>query len=370
MSEGERNGKGPKSIRARGPGAVRRRPVGSASAELVSTGPLLASERSQPGPGEAPDSTPGAIPFVIRPRLDGLDLAEWAGANRERVEALLLEHRALLFRGFEVPDVAAFDAVVAATSTGEKLEYKDRTTPREDRGTRVYTSTVHPPEERIELHNEGTYWVRWAAKLYFLVLKNAATGGETPIADVRRVHDRIDPAIRARFDEHGLMLVRNFNQGFGLPWQDVFQTSARAEVEAYCQANDIAFEWGQGEHLRTRQVRPAIRRHPVTGEAVWFNHGAFFHHSSLAPSLREALEGEYGVEGLPYNTCYGDGSEIEGEVAAHLRAAYLAEKVVFPWRDGDVMLLDNMSVAHAREPYTGEREVVVAMTDAVDPALV
>ena len=337
-----------------GPKAVRRRAVGAAEGDLVQTGPL----------GER------AIPLLIRPAVDGLDLATWAAGNRERVEALLLEHRALLFRGFGVRDVEAFDRFVAATSRGEKLEYKDRTTPREDRGTRVYTSTVHPPEERIELHNEGTYWVRWAAKLYFLCVRSSTTGGETPIADVRRVHDRIEPAVRERFAAKGLMLVRNFNQGFGLPWQDVFQTSDRAEVEAYCAANDIAFEWGEGDHLRTRQVRPAIRQHPVTGEPVWFNHGAFFHHTSLAPALRSALEGEYGIEGLPYNTCYGDGSPIEPEVAAHLREAYAAERVVFPWEDGDVMLLDNMSVAHAREPYTGDREVVVAMTDAVDPLAV
>jgi alpha-ketoglutarate-dependent taurine dioxygenase len=338
-----------------GPGglakAARRKAIGADGAELVVSGPLGAR----------------AIPFAIRPAVDGLDLVSWAEANRARIEDWLFEHRALLFRGFGVRDVATFDRFVGATSDGAKLEYKDRTTPREDRGTRIYTSTVHPPEERIELHNEGTYWVRWAAKLYFLCLRASATGGETPIADVRRVHDRIDPEIRARFAERGLMLVRNFNQGFGLPWQEVFQTSEPKEVEAYCAANDIQLEWQSGGRLRTRQVRPAIRRHPKSGEPVWFNHGAFFHHTSLAPALRSSLEGEYGIERLPYNTCYGDGSAIEPEVAAHLRAAYAAERVLFPWRDGDVMLLDNMSVAHAREPYTGAREVVVAMTDAVDP---
>jgi alpha-ketoglutarate-dependent taurine dioxygenase len=332
--------------------AARRKAVGAEPARLVEAGPL----------------GPGPIPFVVRPAVDGLDLAAWAEQERALVDAWLLEHRALLFRGFGVRDVASFDRFVGATSDGAKLEYKDRTTPREDRGTRIYTSTVHPPEERIELHNEGTYWLTWAAKLYFMCSQAAATGGETPIADVRAVYRRIDPAIRARFELHGLMLVRNFNQGFGLPWQEVFQTDRRAEVEAYCEANDIHFEWQDGDRLRTRQVRPAVRHHPVTREPVWFNHGAFFHHTSLAPAVRAALVAEYGIEGLPYNTCYGDGTPIEPEVAAHLRAAYAAERVVFPWRNGDVMLLDNMSVAHAREPYTGAREVVVAMTDAVDPA--
>ena len=69
---------------------------------------------------------------------------------------------------------------------------------------------------------------------------------------------------------------------------------------------------------------------------------------------------------LPYSTRYGDGTPIPDDVAEHLRAAYAAEKTLFRWEKGDLMLLDNMSVAHAREPFEGDREVVVAMTDAIE----
>lgn len=332
-------------------GALRRRSVVSEKESWVETRPLF------------PDK---ALPLLVTPKVDGLALGEWASRNREQVLDLWREHRALLFRGFHVPDVPAFRAFVDATSDGELLEYRDRTTPRKELGPHVYTSTVHPADQRIDLHNEGTYWVRWATKLYFYSHIPSETGGETPLADVRRVYDRIDPTIRARFEEHGMMLVRNLNGGFGLPWQDVFQTQDKSEVEDYCRANDIRFEWTGGEGLRTRQVRPAVREHPRTGEKVWFNHAAFFHYTSLEESVREPLLAEYGIDGLPYNTCYGDGTPIEPEVAAHLREAYESERVLFRWQAGDVSLLDNMTVAHAREPYTGEREVLVCMTEAVD----
>ena len=259
-------------------------------------------------------------------------------------------------------EVADFERFVMAASDGQRLEYRDRTTPRTTEGERIYTATVHPPDQRINLHNEGTYWTRWAQRLFFCCLTAPRRGGQTPIADVRRVHDRIDPAIRARFAEHGVMLVRNYNDGFGLRWQEVFQTEDRAEVERFCGDNDIAFEWKDGDRLRTRQVRPAVRRHPVTGEAVWFNHGAFYHHSTLDPGVRDAMLAEFGEQGLPYSTCYGDGAPIDAATAEHLRAAYEAEKTMFTWQEGDVMLLDNMSVAHAREPFEGDRLVLVAMT--------
>jgi alpha-ketoglutarate-dependent taurine dioxygenase len=309
-----------------------------------------------------------AIPYVVEPAVDGLDLIEWAKANHDHVDRLLQEHRALLFRGFHCNTAERFQQFVEATSRTGRLTYRDRTTPRTSKGDGIYTSTIHPSDQRINPHNEGTYWLQWAFKIYFCAIKAAATGGETPIADVRNVYKRIDPALRQRFEEKQMMLVRNFNDGFGLPWQEVFQTEDAQEVETYCRENDIEFEWKDGGRLRTRQVRPAVRLHPVTGEPLWFNHAAFFHYTTLEPSVREALLKEFSVEGLPYNTCFGDGTPITPEEAGHLRAAYSAEVVMFPWEVGDVMILDNMTVAHAREPYTGDRETLAAMTEPVNAA--
>jgi len=340
----------PKKV-PKGLGVARRRSVASQPADLVRLEPLEEGR---------------AIPVVVRPNTDGVDLGEWAASCRDWVDRQLLEHRAVLFRGFPVTAVADFERLVMAVSDGQRLEYRDRTTPRTSEGERIYTATVHPPDQRIHLHNEGTYWIRWAQRLFFCCLTAPRRGGETPLADVRRVYDRIDPAVRDRFADKGVMLVRNFNDGFGLRWQEVFQTDDRSEVEQYCRDNDIDVEWKDGDRLRTCQVRPAARVHPVTGEPVWFNHAAFYHYTTLEPSVRAAMLAEFGEEGLPYNTCYGDGTPIDAPTAEHLRAAYDAEKTMFPWQDGDVMLLDNMTIAHAREPFEGDRLVLVAMTDAIE----
>jgi alpha-ketoglutarate-dependent taurine dioxygenase len=158
------------------------------------------------------------------------------------------------------------------------------------------------------------------------------------------------------------MYVRNYGDGLGLPWHEVFQTTERDEVEEHCRRAEIVCEWKGGDRLCTRQVRPAVRTHPKSGEWVWFNHALFFHVSSLDAETRDAFAG-LSADELPFNTLFGDGTSIDVSLMEEIREAYKQATVSFAWQMGDVLMLDNMLVAHGREPFVGPRKVVVAMAD-------
>lgn len=307
----------------------------------------------------APDQR---LPLVIQPAVEGLDIVVWATNNRPMILSELLAHGGLLFRGFTVPSVAVFEQFIMAVA-GALLEYSYRSTPRTQVSGRIYTSTEYPANQSIPMHNEMAYTRSWPMKIGFCCLIPAQEGGATPIADSRGVFRRIDPRIRERFAEKQVMYVRNYGAGLDLPWQEVFQTEDKAEVEAYCRHAGIDFAWRGEDWLRTSQVCQAVATHPQTGEQLWFNQAHLFHVSALPDDVREVLLATFPESDLPRNTYYGDGTPIEPEVLAAIRDSYAQETISFAWQEGDIMLLDNMLVAHGRAPYVGPRKVVVGMAE-------
>ncbi|HEX8719951.1 MAG TPA: TauD/TfdA family dioxygenase [Pyrinomonadaceae bacterium] len=331
----------------RRPFAAKRRAVGASPEQLVKTGSL----------GEG-----SALPLLVEPAVEGVDLASWVAARREFFAAGLSERGGVLFRGFGVTTPAEFERAARA-ACGELLEYRYRSTPRARVSGDIYSSTEYPADEHIPLHNEMSYTTSWPLKIAFCCAQPADEGGETPVADSRRVYARVPARVREQFARGGVMYVRNYGRRLDLPWQDVFQTADRAEVEAYCRSASIEFEWRGDDGLRTRQVCQAVAAHPQTGEEVWFNQAHLFHTSNLRPEVREFLLASCREEDLPRNAYFGDGSPIAGSLLDEVREAYRLETVSFPWRRGDVLVLDNMLAAHGRTPFRGARQILVGMAE-------
>lgn len=299
------------------------------------------------------------LPLVIEGGGDGL--TERVQRCRAEYRDALRIHGALLLRGFDVGGVGGFEEVVRRLS-GTPLTYNERSSPRSVIKGYVYTSTDYPPDEEIFLHNENSYQVAWPLVVYFYCIQPPLTMGATPLADIRAVLNEIDPDVRVEFIRRGWMVVRNYHEELGLSWQEAFNTRSRDEVLRYCGRAAIETRW-DGERLRTRAVRTPVHRHPVTGSEVWFNHITAFHVSSLPEAVRLGLLEMFGEENLPSNTYYGDGGVIPGDVLSHLRSCYRSAATRFDYRPDDVLVVDNMLVAHGREPFTGTRKVAVAMAE-------
>ncbi|MFD1546317.1 amino acid adenylation domain-containing protein [Nonomuraea guangzhouensis] len=298
--------------------------------------------------------TPGRPPVLTAPA--GADVA-WL--REQDPAALVAEHGAVLVRGLALDGLPAMRRV-ADELLGEPMPEREGFAPRHDHGGGVYSSSLWPPDQPMCMHHELSHLVEPPRSLLFGCLTAPASGGITALADAAAVLERLPGELVERFEREGWVLTRHYGDDIGVPWQEAFGTTDPARVEAYCRDNGIEAEWRDGE-LSTRQRGPAVITHPITGRRCWFNQVAFLNAWTMSPEVREYLVEMYGPDRLPFNTFYGDGAPIGPEEVELINKVYETCTVREPWRDGDLMIVDNLRMAHSREPYEGPREVLVAM---------
>ena len=108
-------------------------------------------------------------------------------------------------------------------------------------------------------------------------------------------------------------------------------------------------------------ILPPTKKHPKTGEEIWFNQIVVHHNSCTKESpMYEGIDmPEYKY---PYHTTYGDGSAIESEIIQYIRKVIWENTIGFQWKNGDFLVLENMLAHHARLGFTGEREILSYFT--------
>ncbi|MEW6462663.1 MAG: amino acid adenylation domain-containing protein [Pseudomonadota bacterium] len=327
--------------------------------KLKQTRATAVSQRPEEQVRSTPLADERALPLLIEPRLGELDPVSWAQQARGWIGEQLRRHGGLLFRGFDLPDASAFEHFAQAIEPDLYGTYGDL--PKNNSGKNIYHSTPYPEQHMILFHNESSHLAKWPRKQWFYCEKPAPQGGCTPIVDCREVLARLPQPIVETLRSKGLLYVRHFTDRLDVRWQDFFKTEHREEVEQRCRDAGTQWQWLGEDGLRIAQRCPAIVTHPDTGEESFFNQVQLHHPACLEPEVRRNLVELFGPEHLPRNVCYGDGSPIEDEVMEEIGRVYEACAVRFTWQKGDVVMLDNMLVAHARDPFQGERKICVAM---------
>ena len=307
------------------------------------------------------------LPIVVEPTgstgNSPSDLADILNDRRDWIDEMLHDAGGVLFRGFKLQEIAEFKQVSEAAIPQLK-PYVEGQSPRTQVADNVYTSTEFPSQYRITLHNELSYTKAPPTRIVFHCHIEPVDGGETPIIDCRRLYERLNPEIRDRFEQQGVRYAKNMHgdeRGLGKSWMGHFETDDRQVVEEYLNDNDIDFEWTESGALRTWSVRPGAQPHVVTGENHWFNQADLWHITNVNERHRNSLLQRCGIENLPTHSYYGDGTPIPDEDLDHVRDVMWDNAVIFPWRQGDVLVLDNHLVAHGRMPYSGPRKILVGM---------
>jgi alpha-ketoglutarate-dependent taurine dioxygenase len=311
-------------------------------------------------------------PLMILPQEGGSnspeELVQLVEARRNELFDVLLTDGAILFRGFAVASPSVFGEVVTRFSRRCLHEYAGGASPRQHIGQGrgpIYNSTDYPSELELPLHNELSYSNDYPNCIYFCCLVEPAHGGATTLGDSRRILEAIPIDVRSAFEGKGLKYIRLLGpeKGSGYSWQDAFRCDQRDMVEAQCTDIGAEWEWLGDGYLKVVQHRPALARHPRTGEEVWFNQALGFHPQGLDPVSHAELIRIHGDESrFRLNVQYGDGSPIDKQTIRQVAAVLQQQAFPHIWKAGDVLMLDNLLVAHGRAPFRGPRSIAVAMS--------
>lgn len=323
-----------------------------------------------------PAQTGAAV--TVRPRDERLAteaaaFCEWFAAQREELGRIAALAGPVRLSGFAVSSTAEFNAL-ATLYDAPREGYVAGATPRSQLAERVFEATAAAPSARLTVHQEMAYLPRWPRKVMFYCAIAADTGGETITADVRSFEQLIPQNLRDAVKERGVRYVRNFRGPVPMPeeiasihrtWQQAFYTEDPAQAEAACERMGLIWKWLDDGSLSTEYSAPGYTTHPLTGETVWFNHVHSQTFTEKTEGARWPMYAAWYADGRPkgYDVRFGDGGEMSFEERRALHPLLDTVTTGFRWAARDLLLIDNIMTFHGRTPYTGKRDVQVALLE-------
>jgi alpha-ketoglutarate-dependent taurine dioxygenase len=324
--------------------------------------------------------TTAPLPLVIEPQNKKISRQEFLSLLTQHnafFREQILKYGGILLRDFPVNNEDDFADVIKHLNTGKFINYIGGDSPRTIIKDGIYTSTEAPPWFKIPLHNELSFVKYFPKHIYFYCHIAPEKDGQTIIADARKINEAIDPEVKKIFTEkklkyvscyyHQSKLIEFINrlQPSHKPWKQVFETTDKAEVEKKCRENEFDFKWNQNDWLEISQTRPAVLTHPITKEEVWFNQVHLYDFNPKLLGLWRYIGAKllYCRKHMRlHDVFFGDNSRIPRQYLYHILDTLDANTIYFPWRKGDVLVLDNILAMHGRAPFEGKRRVMTAMT--------
>ncbi|KAM0032036.1 putative TauD/TfdA-like domain, taurine dioxygenase TauD-like superfamily [Helianthus debilis subsp. tardiflorus] len=289
------------------------------------------------------------FPLVLSPNTAQVKLCAFKEAIRDHkpwLESLLHKNGAILFRGFPVISPSDFNDVVEAFGFPESLYVGGRASRTKVIG-RIYTANECPPEMRIPFHHEMTYVPDSPSKLFFFCEEEPGSGGETPIVLSHIIYEKMKethPDFVSRLEEHGvtyIMMMSNDDHPSsftGSSWKSAYMTDDKKVAQQRAAKLGTKLEWTENAVKTITGPLPAIRFDKGGERKTWFN------------NLTGPVNGEDKIYDKDIFIELGNGEVVPEEAMRDCLKILEEECVSIPWKNGDIMLVNNLMVLHSRMP--------------------
>ncbi len=314
------------------------------------------------------------------------DFSQLLTERRNEIREEVLKYGGVLFRGFPLEDAVSFQSAVEALGYEPACDNPMDTSPRHNVADRVFTSTDAPDGFPILAHNENCFLNERPKMISFFCETEPLQYGETPVFDSRAAFETLSDSVRDKLSERNVLYRRRMPKqrrpwapNIMRTWQESFGTEDQSEIEEITSDHGLTCKWHPGGRLlHTEVVVDPLPYHPDTNQQCLNIQG--FHRSSIMLDIQEVRSRQnrifnslvktgtgfmYQIDSMPVTIQWGDGSPISHPDMVEMRSAIWNNSVLFHWRKGDFLLLDNFLTAHGRMNVVQPRRILTAFSDFV-----
>jgi alpha-ketoglutarate-dependent taurine dioxygenase len=285
----------------------------------------------------------------------------WVQDNKTELQDKLIQHGAVLFRGFPLDSAAEFEQMLDHTDY-INMPYVGGAAPREQvTQSRIVTANESPATETIPFHHEMAQVPNPPGYIFFYCETPSQTGGATSIlhsAEICKTLFDLNPSFADKIEQDGVRYVRvmpeitDNTSAIGRSWKDTFQVETREAAETVMEEAKMSWQWFDNGNLKTQtNTLPAIRFDEDTQQKVFFNSivAVFTGWNDTRNQGKTAVE-------------TGKGELMDEETIQALVDKMSTMCVNFKWQAGDVLWVNNYTVLHARQPFEGDRRILASIS--------
>ncbi|KAJ8618798.1 hypothetical protein MRB53_014984 [Persea americana] len=254
--------------------------------------------------------------------------------------------------GFQVFSPEDFARVVESFKWDEMC-YMGATT-RVKVAHRVHTANEAPLHQLINFHHEMSLLKEFPSKIFFFCSVPSPEGGETSIVPshiiLEKMEERVPEFVR-RLSETGCIFSfktpKEEDSGavVSKTWKTLLQTDDQVEAENRARAmiacDSVVFNQDGSAEFIFGPMNPIKE---LEGKRVWFR------------TILSYTGNERDVE-----VSFSDGSPFPVEATNAYKSILEENCVDLSWQKGDILLVDNLSVQHARRPGKPPRVILVSI---------
>lgn len=231
------------------------------------------------------------------------------------------------------------------------------------------TAAGAPCEIPVQFHNEMAYSKKFPKHVAFAMVMQAESDGTTLLADNMRLTELLSSSLKQKLKTLGVQYIRNLNDQsqrgspeFFTSWQEAYLTENLEEALKKGNTEEsILVRHEDGVRMKHITWCPVFYVHPDHGELYfgsllnrhgsWMDDHPTWNHMPLAER--------------PYHCVWGDGTEFSESELAEIRDVHEKSTIANRLVPGDLVVVDNLRVAHGRTPYKGKRQMGLLLSDMV-----